>query len=393
MNHADKRKALKILNEINDLVLNGNAETQSLFGGELTKTFYFLYLFEYSRKKEHAEIALENFERVLTLFNKGDARLYGPYLCNGLTGLLYVILLFIKKGLIKNYQKEEIEPLIEHLTEAAIIGIENDNNDFIHGSFGTLYAVAEFGKLFNNHKYLRELLCKIENKYYQSQKLWIPCGQDEESTVHKINLSLSHGQYGLLLTLFYTHNILGLKEDKAQPLSSMVDYIIELRKDFPYNKTYNYFPSIIDTRDNSMVASNRLAWCYGDLGSALFLNHASSFFKKQSYANIANEVGIKTTLRRSYEETYISNAYLCHGSSGVAHLYRILHEITGMPEYEKSYSYWIEETIRLSEKILSVPVEEKLILNLAEGIPGIGLVLMSFLSSKKHDWGKVMLMY
>ena len=386
-----KKTVIEMLDKITNIVRQANSESHSLFGGELARAFYFSYLFECSNEKKYGDIALESFEKVIAHFNAGKAILYGPYLCNGLTGLLYVILLFIKNGLVKEYTKEELEPLVEHLTEAAVIGIKHDNNDFIHGSFGTLYTIAEFAKFSNNYKYLDKLLNQIEYKYFQSQAQWIPCGQDEDSTNFKINISLSHGQSGLLLALFHAYNVLGFQEKAKNYLCRNMDYIVGLKNDTPYDKTYSYFPSIIDTRDDTKIPSGRLAWCYGDLGQVLLLNHASSFFKKRSYADIANDIGIKTTRRLSHEETLILNTHLCHGSAGVAQIYKVLYENTSISEYKGAYYHWIKETIRMCEDELSNPVNKKQTLNLAEGFLGVGLVLMSFLSPKRLDWSSVML--
>jgi hypothetical protein len=381
-----------LINKINEAVLRADATSESLFGGELARTFYLTYMYEHSNKKEFEKETVKSFEKVIHAFNKGDAKLYGPYLCNGVTGLLFVTVLLIKKGLIDDDYIQEFHPLIDYLTDCAIVGIDCNNNDFLHGSFGTVFTMAEFANISGNHKNLKKLINKLERKYANTEMPWILSGPDKESAQNKINFSLSHGQSGLLLVLFHAYNILGeTKRRKSAYLKRNVEYLIESKNEDYFDKTYSYYPSILDVKDGKRNASNRLAWCYGDLGNVLSLNHASSFYNKKSYSEIVNEIGIKTTSRKSYEETFIADPYLCHGTAGVAQLYKILFDKTGIVEYESAYKYWIKETVQLGQKELLNAIDEKKVLNLAEGLPGLGLTLMSYLSQKHLDWGNVML--
>lgn len=391
--HVSKKdKAVLLLHKISEIVENSKPVNDTLFGGNLAVAFYFAHLYEIFGEEKYAGIAIDRLENVLTAFNENRSALFGPYFCNGFSGLLYVISLFIGKGLLSAEIKEDADLLAEQLMQSAFAGVDEDYNDFVHGSFGTLHVLTHYAEQFKEYGLVNHFLHKVESRYKHAGNPWIASYAEGEQEKKKVNFSLSHGQTGLLIVLLKAFSAAGYSVGSSNFLKRNIDYVLSFKNHLPIEGTNNYFPSVVNTEDGACKASGRLGWCYGDFGQALLLYKAAAFFNDKTYLAAAEDTGIKTTHRRTYETTLLNSAQLCHGTGGAAHIYKTLWQQSGNAAYYKAYNYWMQQTIAYTEKELLNPVAARTQTDIVEGLPGIGLALMSYISGKQSDWGNLILL-
>ncbi|HRI21966.1 MAG TPA: lanthionine synthetase LanC family protein, partial [Panacibacter sp.] len=258
---SKKDKAVLLLHKISEIVENSKPINDTLFGGNLAVAFYFAHLYETFGEEKYADIAMDRLEKVLTAFNENRSALFGPYFCNGFTGLLYVISLFIEKGLLSAEIKEDTDLLATQLMHGAFAGVDEDYNDFVHGSFGTLYVLAHYAEQFKEYGLVKNFLHKIESRYKDTDNPWIASYAEGEQEKTKVNFSLSHGQTGLLLVLLKAYSGTGYSVDSSNFLKRNIDYVLSFKNDISIEGTNNYFPSVVNTVDGTHKASGRLGWC------------------------------------------------------------------------------------------------------------------------------------
>jgi lantibiotic biosynthesis protein len=387
-----RKKAGESLERITESITACTAANDSLFGGELAVAYYLYYLYEATDKDEYAEAALDRIEKVLLGFNSGKASLSGPYYCSGAAGLFYLLVLFVRKGLVGSDMQTELKQLGEDLLECAVAGIENDYNDFVHGSFGLLHCFNHYAACFGDDSFLQPFLRLVEKKYLLADNPWIvsAIGHADEKKV--VNLSLSHGQAGFMIILMKAYSLAGINGNIKERLLKNARHLLGFKSAAPGGTDCSLFPSFVNPVTNTFTTNNRLAWCYGDLGQVLFLHKAADFFKDESFSTAANSICKASTERTSFSSTLLEAGQVCHGTGGVSHFYRVLGELSGLECCTTAASFWIEQAINNIDKDIDAGTNHNSRLNMIEGLPGIGLVLMSYLSAKKLDWGGLILL-
>jgi lantibiotic modifying enzyme len=140
----------------------------------------------------------------------------------------------------------------------------------------------------------------------------------------------------------------------------------------------------------------RLAWCYGDLGIALALDHAARALNSTSVHGFAERVAKAAAARRS-ENAGVIDAGICHGAAGLAHGFAKLNRRLNMPSLEGARLYWLRALLGFrtgTGEIVSYPcwdgiTESMSVANggLLNGLAGIGLVFLSQSCPElKWDW-------
>jgi lantibiotic biosynthesis protein len=166
----------------------------------------------------------------------------------------------------------------------------------------------------------------------------------------------------------------------------------------------SYFPSVTE-ETSKLSKSSRLAWCYGDLGVAISLWHAGKTLNNAIFVNEAIEIIENSTKRIDIDECMVWDAGLCHGSAGVAHIYRQFYHNTGIESFSKASDYWNNITInnlcnhddglagfktRHFDKKTSQWCWIK-DYGFLTGIAGIGLSIISNVSETKLSWDEGLL--
>jgi lantibiotic biosynthesis protein len=387
--HATARRQSQ---QITAIITGCNPANDSLFGGELAVVLYCYYLYESEGDEAYADMAIDRLEKVLLDYSEGNAKLDGPYYASGVGGLFYVLVLFAHKGLLEEEMDTVLQQLAAQLLQCAVDGINNDANDFMHGSFGLLHGLSLYTSYSKDDRLLQQLLRVIENKYLLADTPWIVSAVAHDGEKTTVNTSLAHGQAGFLVLLMKTYTQAGVTNEVKERLRRNAGYLAGLRKETLLPGNCNFYPLAVNPYTKETADSNRLAWCYGDLGLVLFLYKAAAFFDDNTFRQQADDLCIKTTKRTTAATTLTEGAQLCHGMGGLAFFYRLLGELSGLDCCTQASGYWMQHTIAAIDEELAAVNDAASQLHLLEGLPGKGLVLMSYLSEKKLDWGRLILL-
>lgn len=275
--------------------------------------------------------------------------------------------------------------------------IEQQYYDFMHGALGVgLY----FLRKGNNSDCINELIDFLYNTAEKDPENHIFKWKTTISHEHNLigyNPSLSHGVASIIIFLSRVINS-GKKDAKIMELLyGAVNYILSLQKNI--TEFGSYFPHYIITNSQEPVSKSRLSWCYGDLGIGLALWRAGNSINNNEWKEKGLEILLQSTKRRFSTDTFIIDAEICHGSAGIALIFRRMYLETTIEQFKEATDFWIKQTLSFSEH------EDGLVgfktymkgewigdYSLLTGISGIGLVLLSYITNDMQNWDEMLLL-
>ena len=190
----------------------------------------------------------------------------------------------------------------------------------------------------------------------------------------------------------YPHGV-----DVMNMLLNTLKYIFQQQLHQP---TVSYFPSYSLESEEGSRAS-RLGWCYGDLGIAQAILQAAKTLRSIDYENEALKILLYNCNRRDLKENHVLDAGLCHGASGISHIFNRLYVNTKMEEFKEASVYWMEKTVEMAQfgdglagfKTWQGGKKEwENQYSLLEGITGIGLSILSLLNPDLMQWDECLLL-
>ena len=146
----------------------------------------------------------------------------------------------------------------------------------------------------------------------------------------------------------------------------------------------------------------RTAWCYGDLGIAAALLSAARELGQSDWEQTAIDLAVQT-LERPFELTGVRDAALCHGATGVAHLYNRLYQATGAASLGDATRWWFTRALEMRTPGVGVagfvaldapaPDRETWVADpsFLTGACGIALALLGATTTIAPDWDRVLL--
>lgn len=389
---STREKAHEYIHRVLPLVNEINPPNDTLFSGDLARSMLNACLYEAWEEEIYLDKALDLLARVFDNFNQGVPRIFGPYYCNGLSGFAYALTSFVKKEYLDVETGEEINDLLAKIFPAVQSGFQNNYNDFLHGTFGYLHTLNHFCSWRGNTQLLITALRYMEQQTNLPASDWICSMVSDENDINKIDFGLAHGQSSLLMILMESYTLAGRNRVQDKNIRRKVDFVAAAKTAKISSDKKSYFPSWIDAVTGEKKTSARLAWCYSDLGPALMLYKAAEYFDNPEYREQANIVGFATTTRKELDVTGLNNPFVCHGTAGVAQIYRKLYELSGEADYQFAYEYWIRETFYWLEMELANDISIDKKRGFLDGLIGTTLSFLSYSTGKHLDWGKTILL-
>ncbi len=386
----------KILN-INECVKETVLKDISLHGGDPGIILFCLSMSDNDCIQNKVQQLCENISDAKSIFT----------FCNGFAGFGWFLQHLVTENLLNKLDVEELLMQIDELAYNATQDYFNKNNhDFLHGSVGiAFYLIDRAQEDTNAKKYLLEILHYLNRIKKETEKgiYW----EDEENEINKnrplINFSLSHGLASKIV--LFSKLIKNDIETKlsVELLNKSIHFLLSNRNE---STCISSFPVGVNkiSNDNYFNSNNnsRLSWCYGDLGLSIALWQAGEALNDETIKQEAINICIHTTKLRTYEDTRIVDAGICHGSAGVAHIYNRMFRYTGKQEFKIACDYWIEETLKMAtfkdglagyKSYKGVNEEWINSYSLLEGVSGIGLVLQNHLHPEiEPTWDRCLLL-
>jgi len=166
------------------------------------------------------------------------------------------------------------------------------------------------------------------------------------------------------------------------------------------NSERDLFPSWVPYNYN--YPRNRMAWCYGDLSIGYVLKLIADHEGNSKLKEISNVVLTSTLQRKHLKSEGVMDACFCHGTSGIAHIYNRLYNLTEDERYNAVHKYWIEKTLENMVNHDGIAGYKLYVhenyggsqnsLGILEGVTGVGLVLLSSISEFEPMWDECLLL-
>ncbi|WP_445455196.1 lanthionine synthetase C family protein [Flavobacterium sp. HNIBRBA15423] len=356
--------------------------------------FHYLYV-----KLELTEMNQSIFENKLIDFLEHFQESKKVTFSEGIPGNIWLLNYLIEMNLIENLLptiKEEVKDLL-------FLNSKNFNQitnyDFLHGSLGLLFVANSCEKLLGKKfvanlttDFLKGLKSNNKGNYYDN---WMSLFEVNKVIADNtdINLSLSHGLPSVVIIL----SKINIPESKE-----IVGNILKLIKSYKSTTaTLSLYPSVVKV-GYEIEYRSRLAWCYGDIGVAFAFWQAGKIFNNEEWKEEAIQIMLHTSKRRNLKENLVVDAALCHGTSGLAHIFNRFYKETGIQEFDKTRWYWLEQTFIKLEGENNLENFKSfhgikgwcLDVSLLDGTTGIGLAMLGFLTEDIEDlnWDKCLLL-
>lgn len=390
--NALKADAFDLLKKADHLISAANPTNDSLTTGSLGLALYHYSaacVFGKTQDSSRAEGLVQN---VLNRVNAHDSSLLRASYAAGLSGLGYTFNYLSNKKFIDFHMETEFSGVDEFLFNQAILQVRADNNDYLHGAFGTLFYFLSRKRSAAIEDFINRLINEIHANLDSENDFFVRNGI-VSGMKDKINFSLSHGQSGFMLILLQA---IEAGYDIARSLELVRKCIAFLLKNLQEPDTkknaFSFFPVSMQEQSQSVDCVNRIAWCYGDLNQCLLLYRVAGVLDDDKYHNVADLVGLSSIMRVTPEATLCNDSHFCHGASGIAEMYRALYSLRPLPAYEEAYHMWIRKTIEFLKSELEKGAYINKETELLEGLVGPALTLLSFVSGKQLDWQRFFLL-
>ncbi len=402
----DKEKLLKKLGHISE-ILSSEYKNEASIGVLSGLSGMALFQYHYSKYigNDLNNIGQDIIELAINKINKGYDY---PTFCSGISGFGWALDYLERERFINIDCDEVLVEFDDYLYEMMILDMNTGYYDFLHGGIGHCFYFLnryqntksqdlkkKYGKILDEFLSLLNRFAISDDK---NKLKWSSLVHSELMGNKKVyDLGLSHGISSIIGILTKLYKIDVFKSKAEILLNGAIKYVlgyINKKNDTPF-----LFPKYIST-GQSVNYQGRLAWCYSDLGIGIRLWQSAQVLSDKNLEKRAYLVLERITNNKSYEEHFIVDAGICHGSFGPALIFDKMYRNTNSSTFKEASEYWIEDGINkdvhtdgyAGYKHWNPALQEwKANATLLEGISGIGLTLLSYLSNSNLPWDECLM--
>lgn len=384
----------ELIKHFDQKILNFNPDVfhtddNGLLGGRLGLIYYFFN----SHKINGQEIYLEKIalllESVFENCSNKDATISTTLnFSDGLCGLGFVLNELLNAGIIDEEYAGQLEVINDLALDYTIKSIRANNFDFFYGAMGGLFYLSETDQWEACERVINELIKIAPTHRY----LYNSSHEDEFN--QGINFGLAHGNTAIFMILIGLIKK-GMKNKSLKTLVNKgVKSLLTYEREEPLGTDgiKNYFPHnvLFENGAEKINFSVVLGWCNSELDIALLIQEYLQIERNNGLETTALKIGLETLKRKAENTTGVYDHHFCHGSSGVAQLYKKMYVKTQVRVFDEAYSFWAGETANFLEKEKNEPVtREKL--NFLYGWPGALLSLKEQQDERIQGWDKLFL--
>ncbi|WP_299433437.1 lanthionine synthetase C family protein [uncultured Aquimarina sp.] len=364
-----------------------------------------VFQFYYARFVEDEQIADVGVEVISETIQRMNDGYSFPTFCAGIAGAGWVLELLNEEEFIDINSDDLLSELDSYLFESMNADIKNENFDFLHGAIGYGYY---FLKRYQNTKsqplkeryttYLLRLIDALKNSAQKDDRgvFWMYELRKKEN-LRGANLSLSHGMASVINFLSRLYSYEDFQEVTKDLLVGAADFIINCK--YPNENQSSLFPSWVYP-EMEKYTNSRLAWCYGDLGIGISLWKVGKVLENKEYQELAIDVLKHAAKRRDAEEARINDTGLCHGVFGIVSMFNFMHIETKELIFKETADFWMGEALKMDtytdghagyKQWRGDKEAWQNETNLLEGIAGIGLSMISYLTPSENQWNECLM--
>lgn len=370
----------------------------SLFGG-VTGVIYYCFSSKNESLKDKGYDLLNNL-----LANILDNKVSRYPYANGICGVLFLLNYLKDLDHLDDDIEDFVRPIEEHIIKVIIErDYLIDNKDFLYGVLGYLHYFSSKPINKFNEDILRQLIdglsrhsireddkMYVTNNFYNKEKITFSSDSTKRiEDVKAVNFGLAHGNLALGLTLL---NVL-MKYPNIPNVRSMVrelaDIYIENYNPDNINTSNTLFPNLKIENQKTIYNSMPLAWCYGDLSIALFLNRVYQEMAIDKYKDLSL-VTLNHHITKNSIGTQNIDLFYCHGYAGAVAQYESLYELIKDEKLKEEAKKWYKELeLKLENQLINTELNILLSgkLDLLDGVLSIGLLY----NSKTIGWKNIFL--
>ncbi len=281
-------------------------------------------------------------DKVYTLLSESEA--FYPSFSGGLAGYGFLLCqLAAEQHIDLADYKEVLEEIDEIIADHLNDNLKANHVDILHGAMGmALYFIekgeSEYAENVIDH--LNKTAKREENRCY-----WSSFDHFKTKT-YKIDFGLAHGNAGIqyFLAKCIRYNI---QTDTCRKL------LEESLNFYRYNsqdlgEIKSYYPTMLLEEHyldgTAKPETSRVAWCYGDLG-ILYTHLLLADVLEDAALQVETITKLKQVAgRRLIAETMHHDAGLCHGTAGLALLFKNSYDRTGEIMFRETADYWLQKT-------------------------------------------------
>lgn len=141
-----------------------------------------------------------------------------------------------------------------------------------------------------------------------------------------------------------------------------------------------HYPAWIDRDRRDPPAGARHAWCYGDAGASIAMFGAARRLAASTEPALALA---RTSASRPFVTSGITDAGLCHGAGGLAHIYNRLAQASGDRDLADASRTWFAQALRLADVTATTAF--------LEGSLGTALALLAATRADEPNWDRLLL--
>lgn len=368
----------------------------SLFGGN---TGLLLFLYNYTKISDNSKYRILADRLIDFILDSIENGAFTHTFSNGLSGVLYLFDLLEKQGFVNIDISESQGVLEDYMIKEARKDFYERNYDYLHGALGVgLYFLKKKSQMFFVDELVNILDNEAEKDIVRKTVKWkFSYGKNSNERVY--NISMSHGMSSIIIFLSRTFQQNVMNPRIIPLLEGAINYVLEQEMD---ETTYgSYFPNLsLEEKDHvTFLWKSRLAWCYGDLGVAFSLWFAGKTTGNIFWQEKGLNVLLNSTRRRLDIENSVIDSGICHGTAGIAMIYRRMYLETANEIFSEASNYWINQTLNYSVFNDGLAGYKSYLNNewvddysFLTGISGIGVVLISYLADDFQEWDELLLL-
>lgn len=368
----------------------------SVLGGDFGAAIFLAKYGKYSGDERYTDKAMDIlgncFDHIEQHFVPGS-------FCNGLSGVGWGLRYMIKNELLDGDVDELTLGLEDLIYKNSLQLLEKGEYDYLHmGSGGLLYALEASST--QTSTYLQAAVSALEKTATQQGDQFCFWQHDPSGRIAHMatqnpsyNLGLSHGIPSLIVLLSHLYKSDIASEQCKTLTTHTINWLLSVKLPPGYRSVYASMVS--EGRPN--IAS-RLGWCYGDPGIAMTLLQAGDAFNEPSWTDQGRELLLHSAKRRHLVNNMIRDATICHGTSGLSHIFYRGWLETQEPSLLDASNYWLDQTLELGnrpEGFCGYQASRKdgyeNVYSILEGVAGIGLVFLSRLEEDLPTWDRMLL--
>lgn len=219
----------------------------------------------------------------------------------------------------------------------------------------------------------------------------LPDHQRRQSPDGHHNLGVAHGVPGVLVVLALSAAAGVARSQAAAMASGAVDWLLAQRLDDNSPSRLPYWRNT----DGSTTGPARTAWCYGDPGVAMAVLVAARALGVAAWEAEATGLARAAALRAP-EDSGVTDAWLCHGSAGLAHVFNRMSQATGDGQIGEAAQFWFVRTLDYREPgggdFTSYPTPDPWGgASLITGATGVALALLAAATAMPPSWDRALL--